>query len=223
MVEGSCCIVGGGPAGMMLGFLLARAGVRVTVLEKHADFLRDFRGDTIHPSTLDVIAELGLLKAFLARPHDEVRELVGDVFGHELTLADFTHLPTRCKFLAFMPQWDFLDFIAGEARKLPGFKLCMQHEVTALRTSGTRITGVVARTPDGPATIDADLISARMVGTASRGSWPACRCWTMARPSTCCGSACPRTTATARRRGAMYGLASSSSPSIAATTGSART
>src|ERR1700709_1613435 len=105
-----CCVVGGGPAGMMLGYLLARAGVDVVVLEKHADFLRDFRGDTIHPSTLEIVHELGLLDDFLRRPHQEARDLTGNIAGTEFTLADFTHLPTTCQFLALMPQWDFLDF-----------------------------------------------------------------------------------------------------------------
>src|SRR5580693_1799093 len=109
--ETCCCIVGGGPAGMMLGFLLARAGVRVEVLEKHADFLRDFRGDTIHPSTLELMHELGILGEFLKRPHNEVREVSVQIAGEEMKLADFTHLPTTCKFIAFMPQWDFLNFI----------------------------------------------------------------------------------------------------------------
>src|SRR6516164_1082634 len=108
-VRTTCCIAGGGPAGMMLGFLLARAGVNVVVLEKHRDFLRDFRGDTIHPSTLEVFHELGLVDALLALPHDEEQELTGNVFGRRVTLADFRHLPTVCKFLVLMPQWDFLN------------------------------------------------------------------------------------------------------------------
>src|SRR5262245_15289820 len=116
-----CCIAGGGPAGMMLGFLLARAGVEVVVLEKHPDFLRDFRGDTIHPSTLEVIRELGLLDEFLKLPHEEARRLSG-VIGDELVrLADFTHLRTRCRFIAMMPQWDFLNFLAGHAERYPKF------------------------------------------------------------------------------------------------------
>src|SRR5919106_6024452 len=108
-----CCIAGGGPAGMVLGYLLARAGVEVLVLEKHADFLRDFRGDTIHPSTLEVMHELGLLDALLRLPHQEVRELPAQIGHVTVPVADFAHLPTRCRFLAFMPQWDFLDFLAG--------------------------------------------------------------------------------------------------------------
>ena len=118
-----CCIAGGGPAGMMLGFLLARAGVDVVVLEKHADFLRDFRGDTIHPSTLEIMYELGLLEDFLKRPHQEVRELSGQIGEDRVTLADFSHLPTHCQFIAFMPQWDFLNFLAEQAKRYPRFHL----------------------------------------------------------------------------------------------------
>src|SRR5207248_6041604 len=106
-----CCIVGGGPAGMMTGFLLARAGVDVLLLEKHADFLRDFRGDTVHPSTLELMYELGILKEFLQRPHQEARQLTGYVGGEPVTIADFSHLPTHCRFIALMPQWDFLSFL----------------------------------------------------------------------------------------------------------------
>src|SRR5277367_3463274 len=112
-----CCIVGGGPAGMMLGYLLARAGVDVVVLEKHADFLRDFRGDTIHPSTLEIVHELGLLDDFLRHPHQQARVLMGNFAGVEFPLADLSHLPTKCKFIALMPQWDFLDFVASHAKK----------------------------------------------------------------------------------------------------------
>src|ERR1700690_2758906 len=118
-----CCVSGGGPAGMMLALLLARMGVDVFVLEKHADFLRDFRGDTIHPSTLELMHELGILDEFLKRPHDEVRQLKGWVGNEQLTRPDFTHLPTHCRFLALMPQWDFLNFIAEQARRYPTFHL----------------------------------------------------------------------------------------------------
>ena len=119
-IASTCCIAGGGPAGMMLGFLLARAGVDVLVLEKHRDFLRDFRGDTIHPSTLELIHELGLLPELLALPHQKLQTIQA-VFGQSaLTLADFSHLPTQCGYIAFMPQWDFLDFLARHARRLPG-------------------------------------------------------------------------------------------------------
>ena len=139
-----CCIAGGGPAGMMLGLLLARAGVAVMFLEKHADFLRDFRGDTIHPSTLEVMHELGILEEFLQRPHQEVRTLgaqVGDVF---LQVADFEHLPTQCRFVALMPQWDFFNFIAEHAKRYPGFQLKMEAEATALIEEGGRVTGLRA-------------------------------------------------------------------------------
>src|SRR5436853_5554664 len=127
-----CVIVGGGPAGMMTGYLLARAGVDVAVLEKHADFLRDFRGDTIHPSTLEVMHELGLLEEFLKLPHQELRELRGIFNGHSVPMADFSRLPTHCNSLAFLPQWAFLNFLAGHARKFPAFTLHLQHEVTDL-------------------------------------------------------------------------------------------
>src|SRR5579872_3637296 len=111
----SCCIVGGGPAGIMLGFLLARAGVDVLVLEKHKDFFRDFRGDTIHPSTLELMRELGLLEEFLAQPHQELRQIVAHFGTRTVHVADFSHLPTHCKFIAFMPQWDFLNFLCKQA------------------------------------------------------------------------------------------------------------
>src|SRR5690348_7943831 len=125
-----CCVAGGGPAGMMLGFLLARAGVDVLVLEKHADFLRDFRGDTIHPSTLKLMHELGLLNEFLARPHNEAPQLTGVVGDTAVVVADFSHLPTHCRFLAFMPQWDFLNFLADHGRKYPTFHVRMRAQVT---------------------------------------------------------------------------------------------
>jgi 2-polyprenyl-6-methoxyphenol hydroxylase-like FAD-dependent oxidoreductase len=145
---------------MMLGFLLARAGIEVTVLEKHADFLRDFRGDTVHPSTLELMHELGLLDAFLARPHDELREIGAEVGDSFIRFADFTHLPTRCKFVVFMPQWDFLDFLSGEAKRYPKFRLLMQTDATGLLRAGERITGVTANAPDGPVAIHADLVVA---------------------------------------------------------------
>jgi len=157
-VRVQCAIAGGGPAGMMLGWLLARAGVKVVVLEKHRDFLRDFRGDTIHPSTLEVLHELGVLDRFLERPHREIRELTGRVGRETLTLGDFSHLPTRCKFVALMPQWDFLNFVASEARAHATFQLLMQAEVTGLRESDGRCRGVVVATADGPIDIAADLV-----------------------------------------------------------------
>lgn len=152
-----CCIAGGGPAGMMLGFLLARMGVDVVVLEKHADFLRDFRGDTIHPSTLEVMYELGIVEDFLRRPHQEVRQLKGQIGNETIAVADFTHLPTHCKFLGLMPQWDFLDFIVEQARRYPSFHLKMQAEVTDLLEEGGRVVGVRARTPEGTLEVRADL------------------------------------------------------------------
>ncbi len=152
-----CCIAGGGPAGMMLGLLLARAGVDVLVLEKHADFLRDFRGDTIHPSTLEVMHELGLLDDLLKLPHQEVRELTAQIGEMALPFADFTHLPTRCKFLAFMPQGDFLDFLADQAARYPAFRWRMEAEVTGLLEESGRVVGVHATTRDGPIDVRADL------------------------------------------------------------------
>ncbi|MEO6983212.1 MAG: FAD-dependent oxidoreductase, partial [Edaphobacter sp.] len=159
----ACIIVGGGPAGMMLGFLLARKGIDVTVLEKHKDFFRDFRGDTIHPSTLELMYELGLLEAFLAIPHQRIDTLNGIFGGREFPIADFTHLPTHCKFVALMPQWDFLNFLAAQASNLPTFHLLMEHEVTGLieaergTDSSPRIIGVRATTPAGPVEIYAPL------------------------------------------------------------------
>ena len=143
---------------MMLGFLLARAGVKVAVLEKHADFLRDFRGDTIHPSTLDVIDELGLLDEFLKLPHQEARRLTGVIGDTAIQIADFSHLPTRCRFIALMPQWDFLNFMAEQGRRYPTFDLRMQAEVTGLIEQDGRIAGVRALTPDGPLTITSTLV-----------------------------------------------------------------
>jgi 2-polyprenyl-6-methoxyphenol hydroxylase-like FAD-dependent oxidoreductase len=154
----TCGIAGGGPAGMMLGFLLARAGVSVVVLEKHADFLRDFRGDTIHPSTLEIVHELGLLDEFLKLPHVELRKLTGVIGDTLVRIADFTHLPTRCKFIALMPQWDFLNFLAEHGGRYPGFDLRMRAEVTDLIEENGRITGVRARTPAGPLTITSTLV-----------------------------------------------------------------
>jgi 2-polyprenyl-6-methoxyphenol hydroxylase-like FAD-dependent oxidoreductase len=157
-IKTTCAIAGGGPAGMMLGYLLARAGIDVMVLEKHRDFLRDFRGDTIHPSTLEVMHELGLLDDFLKLPHQEARHLSG-VFGDTgVQLADFTHLPTRCGFIALMPQWDFLNFLARHGARYPNFHLRMETEATGLIEADGRVTGLRAKTPAGALAIDAALV-----------------------------------------------------------------
>lgn len=154
----TCCIAGGGPAGMMLGLLLARAGVDVIVLEKHADFLRDFRGDTVHPSTLQVMEELGVLDEFLRRPHQEMHAINGQVGDEIVHIADFSHLPGRAKFIALMPQWDFLDFLAQQGKAYPGFHLMMEARATDLIIEAGRVCGVRAETKNGPVTIRADLV-----------------------------------------------------------------
>jgi 2-polyprenyl-6-methoxyphenol hydroxylase-like FAD-dependent oxidoreductase len=152
-----CCVVGGGPAGVVLAFLLARAGINTVVLEKHADFLRDFRGDTIHPTTLEVMHELGLLEEFLQRPHQEYHEIGISFGGTRLKIGDFGHLPTRCKFVALMPQWDFLNFMTEHGRRYPAFNSYMQHEVTDLLTENGRIVGVTGKAPNGSFEVRADL------------------------------------------------------------------
>jgi 2-polyprenyl-6-methoxyphenol hydroxylase-like FAD-dependent oxidoreductase len=153
-----CCIAGGGPAGMMLGLLLARAGVDVLVLEKHADFLRDFRGDTIHPSTLEVVHELGLLDDLLKLPHQKAPQLHGYFGELALTIADFSHLPVRCPYLVFMPQWDFLNFLTTHASRYPPFKIRMRTEVTGLLKEDERVVGLTAATPDGALEVLASLV-----------------------------------------------------------------
>ena len=154
----TCCIAGGGPAGMMLGFLLARAGVEVTVLEKHADFFRDFRGDTVHPSTLELMGELGLLDDFLKLPHQEIHRLKIAIDDQEYDGPDFSHLPTRCKFIALMPQWDFLNFLAEQGKRYPAFHLLMKAEVIDLIEESGRVVGLRAKTDPGDLEIRADLV-----------------------------------------------------------------
>src|SRR6185503_19042642 len=156
--ETRCCVAGGGPAGMMLGVLLARAGVHVVVLEKHADFLRDFRGDTVHPSTLEVMHELGVLDDFLARPHSELREARGMIGDERVTIADFRHLPVHAPFIAMVPQWEFLDFLAQFGRRYPTFELLMHAEAFELIERDARICGVRVAMPDGAMDLYADLV-----------------------------------------------------------------
>ena len=158
-LDATCCIVGGGPAGVMLGFLLARAGVDVLVLEKHKDFFRDFRGDTVHPSTLEVMHELGVLEELLRLPHQRMVTGVARFGERVVRMADFSRLRTRCGFIALMPQWDFLDFLARRARALPGFRLRMGTGVTGLLfDGGDRVVGVKARGPEGPLEVRAKLV-----------------------------------------------------------------
>jgi 2-polyprenyl-6-methoxyphenol hydroxylase-like FAD-dependent oxidoreductase len=156
-IKTTCCIAGGGPAGMMLGFVLARAGVSVAVLEKHKDFFRDFRGDTVHPSTLELMHELGLLKELLELPHSNVHEVSLQIGDDHVVVGHLERLPAHCKFIALMPQWDFLNFLADHAKRYPGFDLRMGAEATDLILDGERVAGVWARTPDGETEIRADL------------------------------------------------------------------
>src|SRR3974377_1497123 len=156
----TCCIAGGGPAGMMLGFLLSRAGVSVVWLEKHADFLRDFRGDTVHPSTLEIVHELGLLGEFLKLPHSNVREVSLQIGDDHVTIGHFEHLPVYCKFFALMPQWDFLNFIADRAERYPGFDLLMRTEATDLILEDGGVAGVRAKASNSDLEIRAGLVVA---------------------------------------------------------------
>jgi 2-polyprenyl-6-methoxyphenol hydroxylase-like FAD-dependent oxidoreductase len=151
-------IAGGGPAGMVAGLLFARAGLETVVLEKHGDFLRDFRGDTVHPSTLEIFNELGLLDRFLERPHDRMEKIAVRFGGKRMEVADLSTLAVRCPFIAFMPQWEFLDFVADEARKLPAFELLMNAEANGLIEDNGVVRGVRAQTPEGGIEIEARLV-----------------------------------------------------------------
>lgn len=152
-----CCIVGGGPAGMMLGYLLGRAGIKTAVLEKHADFFRDFRGDTVHPSTLQVMQELGLLDDFLKIPHQRLTHMQGVFGATPIRIADLSRLKTACPFIALMPQWDFLNFLESKGTRFPSLQIMKSTEATELVRDGKRITGVLASTPEGSLHISADL------------------------------------------------------------------
>ncbi|WP_193791646.1 FAD-dependent oxidoreductase [Bradyrhizobium embrapense] len=156
-MKARCCVVGGGPAGMMLGYLLARAGVDVVVLEKHADFFRDFRGDTVHPSTLQVMDELGLIDGFLKLPHQDIQKLDGMFGGTAVRIADLSRLSVKYPFIAMMPQWDFLNFLRESGRRFPSLKVLMSAEATDLIRRGDAVAGVHVNTPDGPIEIEADL------------------------------------------------------------------
>jgi 2-polyprenyl-6-methoxyphenol hydroxylase-like FAD-dependent oxidoreductase len=161
-----CCIAGGGPAGMMLGYLLARAGVKTVVMEKHADFLRDFRGDTVHPSTMQILKELRLLEEFLKRPHSKIRSFEADIGHQSFKVADFADVPIECRFIALMPQWDFLNFLSEESRRFPSLSLRMSTEVESLIEVKGRVAGVHAMGPSGPLDVQADLV----VGCDGRNS-----------------------------------------------------
>lgn len=157
-IKTRCCVAGGGPAGIMLGYLLARKGIDVIVLEKWPDFFRDFRGDTIHPSTMELLAELGLLDEFLKLPHNEMQQMAAHMGGEEITLADFTRLNVRCPFIAFIPQWDFLNFITAKAKAFPGFHIMMETEAIDIIKDHDRVIGVRAKNKEGEFEILAELV-----------------------------------------------------------------
>ena len=165
-IETTCVIAGAGPAGLMLGLLLARAGIDVVVVEKHGDFLRDFRGDTIHPSTLEVMSELGLIDEFLTLPHTRAPKLTAEMGGRTITMADFSRLPVKNRFIAFMPQWDFLNFLAEKAQQYPNFRLIMNARVTEVLEDQGKMNGLAVETPEGSAIIRSTLV----VGADGRNS-----------------------------------------------------
>jgi 2-polyprenyl-6-methoxyphenol hydroxylase-like FAD-dependent oxidoreductase len=158
LIKTTCCIAGGGPAGILLGYLLARAGIEVTVFEMWPDFFRDFRGDTIHPSTMDILAELGLLDEFLKLPHSEMTRMTMHVGGRTITMANLEHVKARCKFIAFIPQWDFLKFLSAKAKEFPSFHLMMETKATDLIKENGRVVGIRAEDKQGKFEIRADLV-----------------------------------------------------------------